>query len=85
VHALAALLAISSYLISLPVIDGQRARAENFPFCTIDPNVGKVWVPDPRLDTLAALANSKRTLPCQMVRAASSHLPTRWPDALLSS
>lgn len=44
----------------------QRARAENFPFCTIEPNSGMVWVPDPRLDTLAALANSKRILPCQM-------------------
>lgn len=44
----------------------QRARAENFPFCTIDPNVGKVWVPEPRLDVLAALAHSKRTVPCQM-------------------
>jgi len=30
-------------------------QAENYPFCTIDPNVGVVPVPDPRLDALAAI------------------------------
>ncbi|MBK5910467.1 redox-regulated ATPase YchF [Rhodothalassium salexigens] len=34
------------------------AAAANYPFCTIDPNVGEVPVPDPRLDTLARLAGS---------------------------
>ena len=39
------------------------AQAANFPFCTIEPNVGVVAVPDPRLDRLADLAGSKQTLP----------------------
>ncbi len=37
--------------------------AENYPFCTIDPNVGIVPVPDPRLDTLAKIANSAEVIP----------------------
>ena len=34
----------------------QAAQAANYPFCTIEPNVGRVAVPDPRLDKLAAIA-----------------------------
>jgi GTP-binding protein YchF len=37
--------------------------AENYPFCTIDPNVGVVAVPDPRLDALAAIVRPERILP----------------------
>jgi GTP-binding protein YchF len=37
--------------------------AENYPFCTIEPNVGIVEVPDPRLAQLAAIVNPQRTLP----------------------
>lgn len=37
--------------------------AENYPFCTIDPNVGIVPVPDPRLDKLAAIVEPKKLLP----------------------
>ena len=37
--------------------------AENYPFCTIDPNVGIVPVPDPRLEQLAAIVNPERILP----------------------
>ncbi len=37
--------------------------AENYPFCTIDPNVGVVNVPDPRLDALAAIAKPQKVLP----------------------
>ena len=40
--------------------------AENFPFCTIDPNSGIVPVPDPRLDALAAIVKPERTLPTTM-------------------
>ena len=40
--------------------------AENFPFCTIDPNTGVVPVPDPRLDEVAALAGSKEIVPTTM-------------------
>ena len=38
-------------------------QAENYPFCTIDPNVGVVPVPDPRLDALAAIVKPQRVLP----------------------
>jgi GTP-binding protein YchF len=41
-------------------------EAANYPFCTIEPNVGMVSVPDPRLDRLAALAKTKRTVYAQM-------------------
>ena len=40
-----------------------KAPAENYPFCTIDPNVGIVTVPDRRLEKLAALSNSKKVTP----------------------
>ena len=39
------------------------AEAANFPFCTIDPNVGVVAVPDPRLTRLSQLSASKKTVP----------------------
>jgi GTP-binding protein YchF len=42
------------------------AEAANFPFCTIEPNVGVVPVPDPRLERLAALARSARIVPTAM-------------------
>ena len=40
--------------------------AENFPFCTIEPNSGIVPMPDPRLEALAAIVNPKRILPTTM-------------------
>ena len=40
-----------------------RIAAENYPFCTIDPNVGVVPVPDPRLQALAAIARPQKVLP----------------------
>ncbi|MGH1445109.1 MAG: redox-regulated ATPase YchF [Cognatishimia sp.] len=42
------------------------AQAANFPFCTIEPNVGDVAVPDDRLDKLAAIATSKQIIPTRM-------------------
>jgi ribosome-binding ATPase len=42
------------------------AQAANYPFCTIEPNVGEVAVPDPRLDTLAALAKSAAIVPTRL-------------------
>jgi hypothetical protein len=42
------------------------AQAANFPFCTIEPNVGEVAVPDDRLDKLAGLAKSKQIIPARM-------------------
>ena len=44
----------------------QAAQAANYPFCTIEPNVGNVGVPDPRLDKLAAIAGSQKTIPTQL-------------------
>ena len=41
-------------------------QAENYPFCTIEPNVGIVPMPDPRLDKLAAIVNPQRVLPTTM-------------------
>jgi GTP-binding protein YchF len=40
-----------------------RIAAENYPFCTIDPNVGVVPVPDPRLGQLAAIARPEKVVP----------------------
>jgi ribosome-binding ATPase len=42
------------------------AQAANYPFCTIEPNVGDVAVPDPRLETLAAIAHSKEIIPTRL-------------------
>mmetsp|Transcript_41937 Transcript_41937/g.99904 ORF Transcript_41937/g.99904 Transcript_41937/m.99904 type:complete len:468 (+) Transcript_41937:1-1404(+) len=42
--------------------DTGEAEAGNFPFCTIDPNMGKAKVPDDRLDKLASLANSEKVI-----------------------
>lgn len=39
------------------------AEAANYPFCTIEPNVGRVAVPDDRLDNLASLASSQKVIP----------------------
>lgn len=41
-------------------------QAENYPFCTIEPNVGIVPMPDPRLDQLALIVNPERVLPTTM-------------------
>ena len=42
------------------------AQAANYPFCTIEPNVGEVAVPDPRLDTLAKIAGSAQIIPTRL-------------------
>jgi GTP-binding protein YchF len=42
------------------------AQAANYPFCTIEPNVGRVAVPDRRLDTLAAIGKSAKIIPTQL-------------------
>jgi GTP-binding protein YchF len=42
------------------------AQAANYPFCTIEPNVGEVAVPDPRLDELARLAKSAEIVPTRL-------------------
>ena len=42
------------------------AQAANYPFCTIEPNVGRVAVPDPRLDRLAAIGKSAKVVPTSL-------------------
>ncbi|MGC1269785.1 MAG: redox-regulated ATPase YchF [Croceibacterium sp.] len=44
----------------------QAAQAANYPFCTIEPNVGNVGVPDPRLEQLARIAGSQKIIPTQL-------------------
>ncbi|MBY6013606.1 redox-regulated ATPase YchF [Qipengyuania gaetbuli] len=44
----------------------QAAQAANYPFCTIEPNVGQVAVPDERLDKIAAIAGSAKIIPTQL-------------------
>jgi len=48
------------------VSNSAKAQASNYRFCTIDPNVGLVDVPDPRLDKLAELVLPNRTVPTQI-------------------
>lgn len=48
------------------VVANAQAQAANFPFCTIEPNVGMVTVPDPRLDVLAKISGSAAILPARM-------------------
>ncbi len=43
-----------------------KAQAANYPFCTIEPNIGVVAVPDPRLDQLSALYHPKKTTPASL-------------------
>src|SRR5512133_3878904 len=45
------------------LLGAAQAAAANYPFCTIEPNVGVVPVPDPRLDRLSALYHPKKTTP----------------------
>ena len=42
--------------------NSSKAQAANFPFCTIDPNIGIVPVPDDRLNNLAKISKSKKTI-----------------------
>ena len=44
----------------------QAAQAANYPFCTIEPNVGQVAVPDERLDKIAGIAKSAKVVPTQL-------------------
>jgi hypothetical protein len=48
------------------VVANAKAQAANFPFCTIEPNVGMVTVPDERLETLAKISSSERIVPARL-------------------
>ncbi|MBI2993896.1 MAG: redox-regulated ATPase YchF [Gammaproteobacteria bacterium] len=47
-------------------LTSSKIAAENYPFCTIDPNVGVVAVPDPRLDQLASIVKPKSVVPAHI-------------------
>ncbi len=48
------------------LLSQQAAEAANYPFCTIEPNVGRIAVPDARLEKLAAIAGSAQIIPTQL-------------------
>ncbi|XP_059661834.1 uncharacterized protein LOC132307947 [Cornus florida] len=48
------------------VVENGKAQAANYPFCTIEPNVGIVAVPDPRLNVLSDLSKSQRAVPASI-------------------
>ena len=50
------------------------AQAANYPFCTIEPNVGEVGVPDERLDKLAAIGKSQKIIPTRLTFVTRSAL-----------
>jgi len=52
------------------LIESAAAQAANYPFSTIEPNVGEVPVPDPRLDRLAAIAKSSQVVPTRLTFVA---------------
>lgn len=47
-------------------LSNAKAQSANYPFCTIEPNVGTISVPDPRLDKLEAIVHPERVLPTSM-------------------
>ena len=48
------------------LVQTAQAEAANYPFCTIDPNVGRVDVPDPRLETLDKFIKAQKVIPASM-------------------
>ncbi|NRA12386.1 MAG: redox-regulated ATPase YchF, partial [Crocinitomicaceae bacterium] len=47
-------------------LSNAKAQSANYPFCTIEPNIGTISVPDPRLEKLESLVNPERVMPTTM-------------------
>ena len=47
-------------------LSNAKAQSANFPFCTIEPNIGTTSVPDPRLEKLETMVNPERVVPATM-------------------
>ena len=54
---------VGKYTLFNAVTRTRKAQAANYPFCTIDPNVGMVTVPDPRLQVLSDMSGSEKIIP----------------------
>ena len=65
----------------------RKAEAANYPFCTIDPNIGVVTVPDERLDVLSKLSGSSKLIPQSSlsISPVSSRVPRPVPDSETNS
>src|SRR5262245_18735947 len=57
---------VGKYTLFTELTEPAAAQAANYPFCTIEPNVGEVAVPDLRLGTLAKLAKSEQIVPTRL-------------------
>jgi hypothetical protein len=57
------------------IVENGKAAAANFPFCTIEPNVGIVTVPDPRLNELSRISKSKETVSAAQQQQQQQQLP----------
>src|SRR3546814_15072040 len=57
---------VQTCALPISLTETQAAQAANYPFCTIEPNIGNVAVPDDRLDKLAAIAGSQKIIPTQL-------------------
>src|SRR5262245_43703859 len=57
---------VGKYTLFTELTEPAAAQAANYPFCTIEPNVGEVAVPDPRLQELAKLAKSEQIVPTRL-------------------
>ena len=58
-------------------ITKKHILAANYPFATIEPNVGVVTVPDHRLDVLTELVHPARTIPCLLYTSYNGHIIER--------
>ena len=58
-------------------LSNSKAQSANFPFCTIEPNIGIINVPDERLEKLEKLVNPEKTIPANVEIVAISGLVKR--------